>query len=61
MVGLDYSEAIFRVHGADASGRAVLRKRLRRNQVADFSEVPGGPGGDARSTLLDTRDRIVRS
>jgi transposase len=28
-VGLDLAENVFQVHGADASGRAVLRKRLR--------------------------------
>jgi transposase len=35
-IGLDTAKHVFQVHGADASGRRVLTKRLRRNQVADF-------------------------
>jgi transposase len=35
-VGLDISKQVFQVHAADSEGRAVLRKRLRRNQVAAF-------------------------
>jgi len=33
-VGLDLAKNVFQVHGADAAGRAVLRKKLRRDQVA---------------------------
>ncbi|OWU66587.1 IS110 family RNA-guided transposase [Marinibacterium profundimaris] len=36
MVGLDLAKNVFQVHGADAAGRAVLRKKLRRDQVAAF-------------------------
>jgi transposase len=36
VVGLDTAKNVFQVHGADESGRAVLRKRLRRNQLSDF-------------------------
>lgn len=40
-VGLDLAKNVFQVHGADASGRPVLRKRLRRDQVrAFFAELP---------------------
>ena len=35
-IGLDLAKNVFQVHGADASGRAVLRKKLRRDQVLDF-------------------------
>lgn len=35
-VGLDIAKQFFQVHGADAEGRAVLRRKLRRNQVAAF-------------------------
>ena len=35
-VGLDIAKQVFQVHAADAEGRAVLRRRLRRNQVATF-------------------------
>jgi transposase len=36
MIGFDTAKHVFQVHGADASGKTVLRKRLRRNQVEDF-------------------------
>ena len=35
-IGLDAAKHIFPVPGADAEGRAVLRRRLQRNQVAAF-------------------------
>ena len=35
-VGLDLAKNLFQVHGADASGHAVLRKKLRRDQVLAF-------------------------
>lgn len=35
-VGLDLAKNVFQAHGADAIGRALLRKRLRRDQVLDF-------------------------
>jgi transposase len=40
-VGLDLAKNVFQAHGADAAGRAVLRKKLRRDQVlAFFSQLP---------------------
>lgn len=35
-VELDLAKNMFQLHGADASGRAVLRKKLRRRQVLEF-------------------------
>lgn len=35
-VGLDLAKMVFQVHGADASGRAVLLKTLRRPKVLEF-------------------------
>jgi transposase len=35
-IGLDIAKHVFQVHGADASGKVVLKKRLRREQVTDF-------------------------
>lgn len=35
-IGLDLAKNVFQVHGADASGKAVLRKQLRRDQVTSF-------------------------
>ena len=40
-VGLDLAKNVFQVHGADGSGRAMLGKKLRRDQVvAFFSQLP---------------------
>ena len=35
-VGLDLAKNIFQVHGVDETGRAVVIKRLRRNQIIGF-------------------------
>ena len=35
-VGLDLAKIVFQVHGADAAGQPVLRKKLRRDQVLSF-------------------------
>jgi transposase len=35
-IGLDIAKHIFQVHGADAEGHPLLRRRLRRSQVAGF-------------------------
>ena len=32
-IGLDLAKEVFQVHGADAAGAVVFRKRLRRNAV----------------------------
>ena len=40
-IGLDLAKNVFQAHGADASGGAVLRKKLRRDQVlAFFGQLP---------------------
>ncbi|WP_432255594.1 IS110 family transposase [Limimaricola sp. AA108-03] len=40
-IGLDLAKNVFQVHGADGSGNAVIRKKLRRDQVLSFfSQVP---------------------
>jgi transposase len=35
-IGLDISKNVFQIHGADAEGRPLLRRRLRRGQVGPF-------------------------
>ena len=35
-VGLDLAKSWFQVHGADAQGRPVLRKKLARGKVLEF-------------------------
>ena len=40
-IGLDIAKSVFQVHGVDARGRAVLRKRLARGKVlAFFANLP---------------------
>ncbi|MBB1492683.1 IS110 family transposase [Paracoccus sp. MC1854] len=40
-IGLDLAKNVFQVHGADSSGRALLRRKLRRHQVlAFFTTLP---------------------
>ncbi len=36
VVGLDVAKNVFQVHGVDHRGETVLRRRLRRSQVAEF-------------------------
>lgn len=35
-IGLDLAKQVFQVHGADATGRAVLRKQVRRGELLRF-------------------------
>ena len=35
-IGLDIAKQVFQVHGVDAAGEVVLRRRLRRGAVVDF-------------------------
>jgi transposase len=40
-VGVDLAKTVFQVHGADARGKSVLRKQLKRGQVvAFFAQLP---------------------
>lgn len=34
--GIDLAKDVFQIHGVDAQGRSVLRKQLRRVQMASF-------------------------
>lgn len=36
VVGLDLAKSVFQVHGADQHGRAVLRRKLKRDDVEQF-------------------------
>jgi transposase len=36
IIGLDLAKQVFQVHGADAAGRCVFRKQLKRREVLDF-------------------------
>jgi len=41
-IGVDLAKSVFQVHGADASGAVLFRKKLRRHQVS-LSLPPSGP------------------
>lgn len=36
IIGLDIAKHVFQLHGTDASGRVVLRRKLRRQEVMPF-------------------------
>jgi len=63
-VGLDLAKNVFQAHGDDASGRAVLRKKHRRDQVLDFfgrlAPSVVAHGSLRRRALLGPRDRQAR-
>jgi len=35
-LGIDLAKSVFQLHGVDAAGAVVLRKKLRRGAVLDF-------------------------
>lgn len=35
-IGIDLAKEVFQIHGVDEYGKAVLRKQLRRGQMAEF-------------------------
>lgn len=40
-IGLDIAKHVFQVHGVDATGQVVIRKKLRRSEVLEFfKELP---------------------
>jgi transposase len=38
-IGLDLAKNVFQVHGVDAAGQAVIRKKLRRSQMLTFFQT----------------------
>lgn len=41
VVGLDLAKSVFQVHGANARGKAVVRKQLKRKEVVEyFAQLP---------------------
>ena len=45
-IGIDLAKNVFQVHGVDRRGKAVLRKQLRRDQVAPLrGAAPGRLAG----------------
>jgi transposase len=45
-LGIDLAKSVFQLHGVDADGNAVLKKKLRRGAVLDLLwELPPCPIG----------------
>jgi transposase len=40
-IGLDIAKSVFQVHGIDAAGEVIVRRRLRRRQLLGFFEKLG--------------------
>jgi transposase len=36
MIGLDTAKVVFQVHGVDSTGKAVLKRKLRRDELIPF-------------------------
>lgn len=36
MIGVDLAKHVFQVHGSDAEGNCLVKRRLRRNQMLEF-------------------------
>ncbi len=54
-IGLDLAKSIFQVHGVDAQGRAVLKRRIRRRDLLAFFQealLRGLPDGRYRDVLF---------
>jgi transposase len=62
-IGLDLAKSVFQVRGVDASGKAVMRRQLRRRQVVPFfRKLPPCPVGLEASARAPTigRARLQR-
>ena len=58
-IGLDIAKSVFQVHGVDAAGAVVIRKRVGRAKVLEFfrgsAAVPGRDRGLSVSPSLEPR------
>ena len=46
-IGIDLAKLVFQVHGVDDHGNAVIRKQLKRTEVANFfAQLAGVPDRD---------------
>ncbi len=59
MIGLDIAKHVFQVHGADAVGHVLFRKRVTRAKLIGFlaAQTPCVVAMEACRALLGTRDR----
>ena len=45
-IGLDLAKRVFQVHGIDAEGRVVVRRKLQRSDLASFFGEDGASVGE---------------
>ena len=60
-IGLDLAETVFQLHGPDQSGKAVLRKKLRRDQVVPFFSTQSQTGRSALGQPSQRHSRVQSS
>ena len=61
-IGLDLAKRVFQVHGVDATGAVVLRKRLRREDVlVFFTQLPPCQIGMEACSTAHRRARELRT
>jgi transposase len=58
-IGIDIAKSVFQVHGVDADGAVVIRKRIGRTKIlkffTDLPPLPGWHGGVRNLSPLGTR------
>jgi transposase len=64
-VGLDLAKRVFQVHGVDAGGRVVMRRKLQRGEIAAFfADLPsclvGMEAAHHRARLIGASGHEVR-
>src|SRR6266481_1802309 len=62
-IGLDTSKHVFQIHGVDENEKAVLRRQLRRSEVAKFFAklAPTRIGIEACGALCDAETTLTKS
>lgn len=63
VIGLDLAKNLFQVHGIDIAGQIVLRRKLRRGEIArllcDFTPLSDRHGGVQQFAFLGAGARPV--
>ena len=60
-VGIDLARNVFQIHGIDEHGKAVLKKQLRRDQMAAFFvNLPSGQNQGAFSAKWQHGDLTLK-
>jgi len=65
MIGVDLAKHVFQVHGSDAEGNCLVKRRLRRNQMLKFfaglATLPSRHGSLCHGSLLGARNADARA